>query len=189
MTDDTPVYGCTINGVPAMPILISEYNRLVTGLAEAEGERDRLKATVARVQALADEHPAGIDTALIEEALDTQQAGPAAAQATDRVSQLAAAFRDCLAAFNGMRNSDNTGDIQHWQARVTPREYETWQTTARAAGPTTAGVHVYLSTGCLHGDHDYCKSMTGLNGAKRPASCKKCGAKCICSCHEQPGPA
>ncbi|MGW0837504.1 hypothetical protein [Streptomyces prunicolor] len=45
------------------------------------------------------------------------------------------------------------------------------------------GEHTYLSTGCLHGDHDYCKSMTGLNGAKRPASCKKCGAACICGCH------
>jgi hypothetical protein len=45
------------------------------------------------------------------------------------------------------------------------------------------GVHVYLSTGCWHGDHDYCKSMTGLAGAKRPAECKKCAAKCICRCH------
>lgn len=44
--------------------------------------------------------------------------------------------------------------------------------------------HVYLSTGCLHDDHDYCQSMTGLNGAKRPGECKKCGAKCICPCHQ-----
>ncbi len=48
--------------------------------------------------------------------------------------------------------------------------------------------HVYLSTGCWHGDHAYCQSMTGLNGAKRPASCKKCGARCICPCHQQAGP-
>ena len=45
------------------------------------------------------------------------------------------------------------------------------------------GHHAYLSTGCLHGDHDYCQSMTGLNGAKRPASCKKCSAPCQCFCH------
>lgn len=54
------------------------------------------------------------------------------------------------------------------------------------------GTHVYMSTGCWHGDHDYCKSMTGLNGAKRPGECKHCGAKCICGCHaapETPGPA
>jgi len=44
--------------------------------------------------------------------------------------------------------------------------------------------HVYLSTGCRHGDHTYCQSMTGLNGQKRPGECKKCGAKCICGCHQ-----
>lgn len=45
------------------------------------------------------------------------------------------------------------------------------------------GVHPYLSTGCLHGDHDYCQNMTGLAGAKRPGECKHCGAKCRCGCH------
>lgn len=28
--------------------------------------------------------------------------------------------------------------------------------------------HLYLSTGCLHGEHAYCQSMTGQAGAKRP---------------------
>lgn len=60
-------------------------------------------------------------------------------------------------------------------------------------GPATAAAgHAYLSTGCYHGDHTYCQSMTGLNGAKRPASCKFCQASCRCGCHnttEQPGPA
>jgi hypothetical protein len=46
------------------------------------------------------------------------------------------------------------------------------------------GAHVYLSTGCYHGDHDYCQAMTGLAGAKRPAECKHCGAKCVCGCHQ-----
>jgi hypothetical protein len=56
--------------------------------------------------------------------------------------------------------------------------------------PATTG-HVYLSTGCHHGDHAYCQAMTGLNGAKRPSRCKFCDARCQCSCHdEQPsGPA
>lgn len=54
--------------------------------------------------------------------------------------------------------------------------------------PAATG-HVYLSTGCLHGDHDYCKSMTGLNGSKRPGECKHCGAKCQCECHTAPAPA
>ena len=53
---------------------------------------------------------------------------------------------------------------------------------------TSSDPHIYLSTGCYHGDHAYCQNMTGLNGAKRPASCKKCGARCICPCHQQTEP-
>jgi hypothetical protein len=54
------------------------------------------------------------------------------------------------------------------------------ETTSAA---TEATGHVYLSTGCLHGDHAYCQGMTGLNGSKRPGECKHCGARCICGCH------
>jgi hypothetical protein len=43
--------------------------------------------------------------------------------------------------------------------------------------------HVYLSTGCFHGEHTYCQSMTGAAGAKRPAQCKFCAAPCTCPCH------
>ena len=45
------------------------------------------------------------------------------------------------------------------------------------------GIHAYLSTGCLHGDHDYCNAMTGMNGTKRPGVCKHCPAACRCHCH------
>ncbi|MFD7868029.1 hypothetical protein [Streptomyces sp. NPDC059783] len=45
--------------------------------------------------------------------------------------------------------------------------------------------HVYLSTGCLHGQHGYCQSMTGQQGRKRPAECKFCQARCICPCHNE----
>lgn len=44
--------------------------------------------------------------------------------------------------------------------------------------------HIYLSTGCLHGHHDYCRSMTGQQGEKRPSRCKFCDARCVCPCHE-----
>jgi hypothetical protein len=44
--------------------------------------------------------------------------------------------------------------------------------------------HVYLSTGCLHGEHDYCQNKDGQAGPKAPASCKFCAAPCVCSCHE-----
>jgi hypothetical protein len=47
--------------------------------------------------------------------------------------------------------------------------------------------HQYLSTGCLHGEHDYCKATESRAGAKRPAQCKWCAAPCTCSCHaDQP---
>ncbi|MEV8474874.1 hypothetical protein [Streptomyces sp. NPDC051173] len=52
-------------------------------------------------------------------------------------------------------------------------------------GEMAAGRHVYLSTGCLHGDHGYCKSNTGSNGAKIPAVCKFCGTFCTCECHQE----
>jgi hypothetical protein len=39
--------------------------------------------------------------------------------------------------------------------------------------------HLYVSTGCQHGVHDYCaKSDT-----KKPAECKFCAAPCLCPCH------
>jgi hypothetical protein len=43
--------------------------------------------------------------------------------------------------------------------------------------------HVYLSTACLHGRHDYCRAKTGHRGAKWPAQCKFCPARCVCDCH------
>jgi hypothetical protein len=43
--------------------------------------------------------------------------------------------------------------------------------------------HVYLSTGCLHGHHDYCNCMVGVTGEKRPGRCKFCDAPCTCECH------
>ena len=44
--------------------------------------------------------------------------------------------------------------------------------------------HVYLSTACLHSYHAYCAAMTGQQGAKRPARCKFCDARCVCRCHD-----
>jgi hypothetical protein len=45
------------------------------------------------------------------------------------------------------------------------------------------GVHVYLSTGCLHGEHAYCQAKTGQTGSKTPATCKFDAAPCVCRCH------
>lgn len=53
-----------------------------------------------------------------------------------------------------------------------------------ALATAVTGRHVYLSTGCLHGDHGYCAGTVGVAGRKRPATCKKCVAGgCRCSCH------
>jgi hypothetical protein len=74
---------------PTIPQLRNLTDRASDGLTPDEQQRlrdgiDRLElaeAALARVQALADEYPAGIDTALIHEALD--QTRPAATQATE----------------------------------------------------------------------------------------------------------
>lgn len=44
------------------------------------------------------------------------------------------------------------------------------------------GRHVYLSTGCIAGRHDYCMSMVGIQGEKKPAKSKFSDAECICWC-------
>lgn len=49
--------------------------------------------------------------------------------------------------------------------------------------PDSQASHVYLSTGCLHGDHGYCQSRTGLSGQKTPGVCKFCKSPCTCPCH------
>lgn len=54
-----------------------------------------------------------------------------------------------------------------------------------ATGSRPSGAHSYLSTGCYHGEHDYCRSMTGWQGEKRPAQCKFCDARCECDCHRE----
>jgi hypothetical protein len=56
---------------------------------------------------------------------------------------------------------------------------------AKALGVSavTLAPHEYLSTGCLHDQHDYCQSMTGYQGQKRPGQCKFCDAVCSGTCH------
>lgn len=45
--------------------------------------------------------------------------------------------------------------------------------------------HVYLSTACLHGRHDYCQGREGQAGPKEPAVCKFCSSRCVCECHQE----
>ena len=50
--------------------------------------------------------------------------------------------------------------------------------------------HVYLSTSCLHGKHEYCQSDTGVNESgekwdKKANRCKWCTSSCVCGCHAE----
>lgn len=47
------------------------------------------------------------------------------------------------------------------------------------------GAHVYLSTSCLHEEHEYCQAQQGRAGVKNPAECKFCEAPCTCGCHKE----
>jgi hypothetical protein len=59
-----------------------------------------------------------------------------------------------------------------------------WLALAAALAQLILGQHVYLSTGCLAGEHGYCQSMTGLAGSKRGGRSKFSDAACICRCHD-----
>lgn len=45
--------------------------------------------------------------------------------------------------------------------------------------------HIYFSTACQHGQHDYCGSRYNAYTLeeKKPATCKYCDAQCVCGCH------
>ena len=76
---------------------------------------------------------------------------------------------------NRGRRTDACNDCgQPWPCEVTRALDES---TDASAG------HAYLSTSCLHGEHGYCQSHTGLSGAKTPSQCKFCGSRCQCPCH------
>ena len=47
----------------------------------------------------------------------------------------------------------------------------------------------YLSSGCFHGKHEYCKNSEGQAGPKAPARCKWCPAVCRCTTCNHPKPA
>lgn len=55
----------------------------------------------------------------------------------------------------------------------------------RAAMCDGDGNHLYLSTACLHDAHDYCGSRYNAYTLepKKPAECKYCESRCLCTCH------
>lgn len=66
--------------------------------------------------------------------------------------------------------------------RLVPPDYG--EADAIRAHLNADGEHVYLSTGCLHGNHGHCQARTSAAGKpKAPAQCKFCSAPCVCRCH------
>jgi hypothetical protein len=56
--------------------------------------------------------------------------------------------------------------------------------TLRAATSGPDGTHLYLSTSCVHGVHEHCRSAVNVDGGpKAPGTCKHCPARCVCPCH------
>ncbi len=62
-----------------------------------------------------------------------------------------------------------------------------WLALAAAVVQLVTGRHVYLSTGCLTGDHRYCQAPTGFAGVKQGSQAKFTNAPCVCSCHRRAG--
>lgn len=69
-------------------------------------------------------------------------------------------------------------------ADLTDPRFQAELTASMAQVTAVGGPHVYLSTGCLHGNHGYCQGKTGAVGAKVPGKCKFCDARCVCECHQ-----
>jgi hypothetical protein len=178
---DTP-HGCTIDGQPAMPILISEHTQLVTRLAEAESaarDADRLRRDWVTMRDRAESAEEAARRALAQrqemaaERYAWQERGDRAEAALARVRALADECEE------GGHSSGHPLTVT--RIRNALDEPPPVPTAAQATG------HHYLSTGCLHGEHGYCSNVDGIAGLKKPAQCKFCTAPCQCPCHgEQP---
>lgn len=63
------------------------------------------------------------------------------------------------------------------------RKWEELKELAEHPAVLVDGKHLYLSTGCLHGNHAYCQNKEGQAGPKEAGECKHCSAPCLCPCH------
>lgn len=159
----------------------SPANRgLVLKAATQTRDRDTIKTTMRRLRRH-DQALAEAASGLCEEPHETIEAEDAceAARAAELSAiQAWAAEPDLAAALgsfgDGYRQAQRDAQAALALDGLTPRE---------GHEGAEAGEHVYLSTGCLHGEHAYCQAKTGAVGAKTPATCKFCAAPCVCECH------
>jgi hypothetical protein len=169
------------------PVLWSVYNAMHLRAAAAEN-------VIERVVALADrwENALAPDQAYarsLRAALDVAEP-PAAPPAADRAAVLreAAVFVEAMNEGCGQAKPCASCDAREDVAAELRRMADEAQQQPDA--------HVYLSTGCFHGDepfalgltgHEYCQNKNGVLGAKKAARCKgeTCNAPCICPCHRE----
>jgi hypothetical protein len=95
----------------------------------------------------------------------------------------AAALRLTLLGLYDPRNQPPPGAVIAAGTRPTTIPWRSRWVNLRAAFMTLAtGRHHYVSTACLDGVEGYCGAMTGMQGVKRPSTCKFCDAACeICA--------
>lgn len=56
-----------------------------------------------------------------------------------------------------------------------------WLILRAAVLTLVTGTHHYVSTGCVHGNHEHCRSaINAAGGSKAPGTCKFCPATCGC---------
>ena len=146
----------------ALDQLYAELDRLTAELTDYDKRNHRLTTELRRYT-------------------DRDSAEATAASYTHRAHQAEAA----IARVRAVIHVADTEDVTDWQRGFRACSVVALGALAEpAVAAAEAAGHTYLSTGCLHGHHDYCQAMTGHAGAKRPGQCKFCAAPCLCSCHQ-----
>jgi hypothetical protein len=135
--------------------------RMVLSKAAKTGDRDTVKAVMRRLrrhdQAKSEICELPHETIEAEDACEAQrQAALSAVQAWAEETDLTAA----LGSFgDGYRHAQRDAQAALALDQIAARE---------ASEQLDSGTHVYLSTGCLHGDHAYCQAKAGAAGANDP---------------------
>lgn len=86
---------------------------------------------------------------------------------------------DFVVGIDSLQDTPSNPPVGDEQAEVMPEWERALLDDVRAAE-----THVYRSTACHHGEHQYCSATARPDGAaKAPGRCKFCPANCVCDCH------
>jgi hypothetical protein len=92
-----------------------------------------------------------------------------------------------MEGFLSFRDDDGSDEVASVHVRFVEKRGFDWLLGIVADLGVLAGVHVYISTACLHGAHETCQIDTfRYDGTyKVAATCKYCGSPCRCQdCHQ-----